>query len=381
METKKLYYDDSHRKTFTSKVVSCTQAEGGYQVILEATAFYPEGGGQPSDTGVLGESRVLSVRETEGQIVHLCDTPLDVGMEVTGTIDWERRFDFMQQHSGEHIVSGIIYEMYGYHNVGFHMGSDVVTFDFDGPIPAEDLQTIEDRANAVVWENLPVRCYYPSEAELPTIAYRRKRDLPWPVRLVEFPGVDLCACCGTQVQYTGEIGMIKLLSCVKFHDGVRMEMACGKRAQKILATIFDQNRQVSQAFSAKIWETGAAANRMNETLAAEKFRSASLEKQLFSYIAKEYAGTSLALHFSESLTPAANRELCNAIAQQADVAVTLTGTDDTGYGICIISRSQNAKTLGAAAVAALGGRGGGKAEFQQGRVTATRLQIEQFFGK
>ncbi len=379
METKKLYYDDSHRKTFTSKVVCCTQTQGGYAVVLDATAFYPEGGGQPSDTGVLGESRVLSVGETEGKIVHLCDRPLSVGEEVVGEIDWERRFDFMQQHSGEHIVSGIIYKMFGYHNTGFHMGSDVVTVDFDGPISYEDMQKIEDQANQAIWQNTEVKCFYPSEEELPTIPYRRKRDLPWPVRLVEFPGVDLCACCGTQVQYTGEIGLVKLLSCVKFHDGVRIEMACGKRAMEILTAIYEQNRQVSQAFSAKAQETGQAACRMNDALAAEKFRSAGLEKRLFSYLAKTYAGAALAVHFEENLTPTANRELCNAIAQQAEVAVTLSGTDENGYNICIISHTQDAKALGTAAVAELGGRGGGKPEAFQGTVTANRSAITAFF--
>ncbi len=379
METKKLYYDDSHRKTFTSKVVCCTQTQGGYEVILEATAFYPEGGGQPGDTGVLGESRVLSVRETDFQIVHLCDRPLSVGEEVAGEIDWERRFDFMQQHSGEHIVSGVIYKMFGYHNTGFHMGSDVVTVDFDGPISYEDMQKIEDQANQAIWQNTEVKCFYPSEEELPTIPYRRKRDLPWPVRLVEFPGVDLCACCGTQVQHTGEIGLVKLLSCVKFHEGVRIEMACGKRAMEILTAIYEQNRQVSQAFSAKAQETGQAACRMNDALAAEKFRSAGLEKRVFAYIAKEYAGSQLALHFEENLTPGANRELCNAIAQQAEVAVTLSGTDAAGYSICIISRTQDAKAIGTAAMAELGGRGGGKPEAFQGTVTANRSAITAYF--
>ncbi|MBQ3492370.1 MAG: alanyl-tRNA editing protein [Oscillospiraceae bacterium] len=376
---KKLYYEDSHIKAFTATVTGCAPADNGYAVTLDATAFYPEGGGQACDIGYLGESTVFAVKEVGEEVIHYCDKPQEVGATVAGAIDWDRRFDLMQQHAGEHVVSGIIFQTYGYHNVGFHIGADVVTIDFDGPIPAEDLPKIEDRANAAIWQNLPVKCYYPTREELPKVNYRRKKDLPWPVRIVEIPGIDTCACCGAQVQKTGEVGLVKLLSCVKFHQGVRIEMACGKRATDILRLIFDQNRQVSQAFSAQITETGVAARRMNETLGAEKFRSASLEKRLFAYIADGYAGKKLAVHFEKDLAPNANRELCNAIAGVCSVAVTLSGSDETGYSLCVISREADAKAVGANLIATLGGRGGGKRDAFQGTTSATRQAIEKYF--
>ena len=376
---KKLFYEDSHLKTFEAVVTGCTPTEGGYLITLDATAFYPEGGGQPSDIGTLGDSNVLSVREERDTIPHLCDKPLSVGQTVTGSINWEQRFDLMQQHTGEHMVSGVINKRYGYHNVGFHIGADVVTIDFDGPIPQEDLQSIEDCVNAAIWQNLPVKCYYPSPEELPQVPYRRKRDLLWPVRIVEIPDVDLCACCGTHVKHTGEVGLVKLFSCVKFHQGVRIEMACGKRALDILSATYAQNRLVSQAFSAKLQETGLAAQRMNEALSSEKFRSAGLEKRLFSYIAQSHKGKVLALHFETDLSPSANRALCDAIAEECSVAVTLSGTDKTGYSLCIISRTEDVKALGSQAVQALGGRGGGKKEAFQGTVSATQQKIEEFF--
>jgi len=379
METRKLYYEDSHLTDFTSTVTGCTEVPNGYEITLEATAFYPEGGGQPWDTGCLDESTVLSVREVGEEIVHLCDKPLPVGSTVAGRIDWARRFDFMQQHSGEHMVSGIIHKKYGYHNVGFHMGSDMVTIDFDGYIPLTDLPEIEACVNTAIWQNLPVRCYYPARETLPTVPYRRKKDLPWPVRIVEIPGIDVCACCGTQVAYTGEIGLVKLLSCVKFHEGVRIEMVCGKRALTLLNTVYDQNREVSQAFSAKPEQTGSAARRMNEVLAAEKQRSAGLERQLFACIAQGCAGKALAVHFEENLSPASNRELCDAIAKECAVAVTLSGSDASGYSLCIISRTDDAKAIGTAAVQALRGRGGGKREAFQGTVSASRQEILQYF--
>lgn len=381
MNIRKLYYEDSHLKTFTATVTGCAQVKKGWEITLDATAFYPEGGGQASDIGILGDAKVLSVREENEEIFHLCDKPLEVGSAVEGQIDWNRRFDLMQQHAGEHIVSGIIHKRYGWHNVGFHIGADVVTIDFDGPVPAEDLQAIEKAANDAVWQDLPIKCWYPSPEELPTVPYRRKKDLPWPVRIVEFPGYDICACCGTHPWTTGAIGLVKLFSCVKFHEGVRIEMACGERALDILSHAYDQNKQVSQAFSAKIGETGSAARRMNEALSAEKFRAAALEKQLFAQIAQGYAGKDLALHFSKDLSPTSCRELCDAMAEVAKVAVTLSGSDETGYCLCILSRTGDAKALGDAAAKALNGRGGGKKEAFQGRISATQGEIENFFAQ
>ena len=381
METRKLYYEDCHLQIFTAKVMDCTQTEKGFLITLDATAFYPEGGGQAADTGLLGDARVLDVREVGENVVHLCDKPLAAGEQVTGTIDYARRFDRMQQHTGEHIVSGIVHRMFGYHNVGFHMGADVVTIDFDGMIPADTLSQIEREANEAVWKNLPVRCWYPSQEELPTVGYRTKKALPWPVRVVEVPGYDKCACCGVHVAQTGEIGLIKLFSCVKFHQGVRIEMACGSRALDILSRVYEQNRLVSQAFSAKIMDTGAAAQRMNEALAQEKFRAVGLEKKVFAGIAAGYAGKGNVLHFEGGLAPGAVRELADAIAKSCGGTAAVLSGDDGNYSVCLADPGGDVKALGTALSAALDGRGGGKPGFFQGSVKATRLQIEDFFQK
>ena len=378
MEVRKLYYEDCHQKTFCATVLDCRETDQGWRVTLDATAFYPEGGGQACDFGTLNDAAVLDVREKGSQIVHLCDRELCPGTQVTGSVDWQRRFDLMQQHTGEHIVSGIIHRLYGYHNVGFHMGADVVTIDFDGPIPPEALVQIEQEANAAIWQNLPVRCWYPSPEELPTVGYRTKRELPWPVRVVEVPGYDKCACCGVHVAATGEIGIIKLLSCVKFHQGVRIEMVCGGRALAYLSQVYEQNRQVSQAFSAKVLETGAAARRMNEMLAEEKFRTAGLQKQVFAAIAEDYAGKGNALHFAPGLSASALRERAEAIAARCGgIAAVFSGEDGTSYNLCLLGN--NAKALGTDACKALDGRGGGKPDAFQGSVKATKAQIEIFF--
>ena len=380
MQTQKLYYEDSHRKTFKATVLSCEDTKTGFAVILDATAFYPEGGGQAADTGTLGGVRVLDTREQGESVVHLCDGPLCVGETVEGMIDYEARFLRMQQHSGEHIVSGIIHRRYGYHNVGFHMGSGIITIDFDGVIPAEDLASLEAEANGAVWANLPLKCWYPSPEELPQVFYRTKRALTWPVRIVQVPGFDSCACCGTHVQATGEIGLIKLFSVMGFRGGTRMEMACGKAALEILNSTYEQNKQVSQAFSAKIHETGEAARRMNELLAQQKYRITGLEMRIFRDIAAGYAGKGDVLHFEGDLENTAVRELADAIAETCGgTAAVFSGSDEAGYAFCLVTRNGDLRQLGKEMTKALNGRGGGKPAFQQGRVQAAKADIEAFF--
>ena len=378
--TRKLYYEDCHLSQFTARVTGCTQADGGYAVTLDRTAFYPEGGGQPCDLGTLGGVRVLDVREAGEDVVHLCSGPLEVGAMAEGAIDYGRRFDLMQQHSGEHMVSGVIHGKYGYHNVGFHMGADVITIDFDGIIPAEDLPGIEARVNAAIWRNLPLHIWYPGREELPGVFYRTKRALPWPVRIVEVPGVDSCACCGVHVAYTGEIGLVKLFSVVKFHQGVRIEMACGGRALDILSRAYDQNRQVSQAFSARIMETGAAARQMNEALAKEKYAVTGLQRQLFDGIANRYVNLGDIVHVTSGLEPALVRELADKIAGVCGgTAAVFSGSGGDGYSFCLAAREGDLRPLGKAMTQALNGRGGGNANFQQGQVKASEAEIRAFF--
>ena len=378
--TRKLYYEDCHLARFTAHVVACEEAKDGWLVTLDATAFYPEGGGQACDTGTLNGMPVTDVREQGEEVVHLCAGALEVGAEVEGVIDYDRRFDLMQQHTGEHIVSGIVNRRYGYHNTGFHIGADVIQIDFDGVIPAADLASIEAEVNAALWADIPVRCWYPSPEELPQVFYRTKRALPWPVRIVEVPGYDACACCGVHVKRTGEVGIVKLFTVYGLRGGSRVELACGKRALAMLSAAYDQNRQVSQAFSVPVWETGEAARKMNEALAGEKFRSAELWKRLFRGMAEEYRGQANALCFQADLESVQVRELADEIAGGVSgMAAVFSGSDDVGYSYCLVSRDGDLRPFGKAMTQALSGRGGGKPGFQQGRVSATEQQIRDFF--
>lgn len=380
METRKLYYENSHIYQFHSRVLHCEMGKNGYEVVLEQTAFYPEGGGQAADTGSLGTVRVLDTRERDGQLIHICDGALEVGSCVEGKIDSHARFLRMQQHSGEHIVSGIIHRRYGYHNVGFHMGDQWMTIDFDGVIPTEDLAQIEAEANQAVWGNLPVKTWYPDPESLKTIPYRTKKELAWPVRIVEIPGYDICACCGTHVSATGEIGLIKLLSTCGLRGGTRMEMACGEQAFALLTQAYDQNRQVGQAFSAQPHETGAAARRMNEILAQQKWRIGQLEKEIFEHISMRYVNSGNVIHFADDLDSTGVRVLADAIADVCrGIAAVFSGTEEAGYSYCLVTRQGDLRPFGKEMTAVLNGRGGGKPAFQQGRVSASREKIGKFF--
>ncbi len=377
MKTVPLYYEDCHMKEFTAQVLCCAQEKDGYHVVLDRTAFYPEGGGQPGDTGELSGVRVLDTQHREDEIIHICESALQPGSTVTGKLDWYRRFEFMQQHTAEHILSGIIHKMFGFHNVGFHMGAEGVTMDFDGQIPKEVLEELETQANQAVFANLPVLCSVPSREALPEISYRTKRELPWPVRLVEVPGYDRCACCGIHVGYTGEVGLIKILSVVKFHQGIRMEMVCGNKALALIQKIYQQNMLVSQAFSAQMLETGIAAQKINEQLAQQKFQITGLTRQLLDYIAGAYAGKGNCVHFEADLSTATLRELADKIASVCGgTAAVFSGTDGAGYSFCIVDKEKDISALGTRLLELCQGRGGGKKGFFQGSLQCTRAEIE-----
>ena len=382
MQTRALYYEDGYLSRFFSRVLTCEPSGEYWAVTLEATAFYPEGGGQAGDTGTLNGIRVLDAQEQEGQVIHLCEGPLEPGKEVEGVIDFDRRFDLMQQHTGEHMLSGLIHRRYGYHNKGYHVGAEFVTVDIDGVIPQEDIPSLEKELNEAIWRDLPVRCWIPAPEELSQVTYRTKRALPWPVRIVEIPGFDSCACCGIHVRATGAVGVIKILNTMGFRGGTRLEMVSGQRAWRAMNDSYEQNRQVSQAFSAQLAQTGDAARRMNEVVSELKYKIAQLQRQQIAAIAEGYVDRGDVLHITDGLDPVLVRELADAIAEHCDgTAAVFSGADDRGYSCCLVARQGDLRTLGKAMNAALNGRGGGKANCHQGKVSCTRAQIEAFFQK
>ena len=381
-ETKKLYYEDVYQKEFTAIVQECKKLEKGYGIILDQTAFYPEGGGQPCDIGTLNDISVYDVQEEGNRIVHYTDTPVEAGTEVSGKIDWERRFDLMQQHSGEHIVSGLIHEAYGYDNVGFHMSSDVITVDFSGVLDEKQLKEIEDETNKKIWENTAVEIFYPPKEELEKLSYRSKKELTGQVRLVRFPGSDLCACCGTHVTHTGEIGMVKLLSVVKFHDGIRMEMICGKRVLDYLNMVNEQNHQISMKLSAKMDRTADAVQRLQDENFRMKGQVARMEEEMFRAESKKWEGAGSVLIFKEGLEADSVRKLADAVMNTCEgCCAVFSRNEDGSYKYAMGEIDGDLRQYTKEMNAALNGRGGGKPFFVQGSVQATEDEIRNFFEK
>lgn len=382
METEKLYYQDSTQTTFTATVVECLPRKEGFAIVLDRTCFYPEGGGQPGDQGFLNQIPVTDTHEKEGRVLHYTPQPLDVGTDVQGEITWDRRFDLSQQHSGEHMVSGVIHRRWGYDNVGFHMGSDRITIDFSGPLTEQQLLEVEDEVNRRIWENSPVKCWYPSPEELQSIPYRSKKELTGKVRIVEFPGADICACCGTHVTYTGQIGLVKLLSVEKFHEGVRVEMLSGRRAYEYLTKVQQQNRTVSQLLSAKPLETGQAVANLQKEQESQKARIFGLENAIFSAQAEALRGKGHVFVLLQDLASDGVRRAAIAIQETCGGrAAVFSGSDDTGYKYAVGYPDGDLRAWVKELNTALGGRGGGKPGFVQGSVGAKWDEIVAFMSE
>ena len=380
MKTERLFYKDVYLKEFQGEVLSCLEQEGTFRVILDRTAFYPEGGGQPAEGGILGEAKVMDVKEEGDVIVHITDRPLQVGSLVTGRINWERRFQLMQQHSGEHIVSGLIHGSYGYDNVGFHMGSDFITIDLNGMITEEELQQIETEANYYIWENHRVQIYYPDREELESIDYRSKKELTGQVRLVEYPGVDLCACCGTHVASTGEIGLVKLVSVKKFRDGVRIEMLCGKDAMDYLNQHYRQNSQIAVELSVKPEASYQAVQRLEREILDLKGQLSQIRQDSFRRRAEACKDKGDLLLFEDGMEPTDLRRLADMVMDSCGgICAIFSGSDETGYKYAMGLRDGNIRDLVREMNTALDGRGGGKPFFAQGSLKGGKEEILDFF--
>ena len=382
METEKLYYQDPYLTAFTAPVLSCEKSKSSWAVVLDRTAFYPEGGGQPADHGTLGAVRVTDVHETKGVIFHTCDSPVEIATQVAGAVDWPRRFDHMQQHSGEHILSGLLCSLYHCDNVGFHLGADTVTIDYNAELTWEQVMAAEKAANEVIWQDTPVDITFPAPDALARLNYRSKKALTGQVRIVAFPGADCCACCGTHVRRAGEVGIIKVLSCQKFREGVRLEILCGSRAYRYLSQVYDQDRAVAQLLSVKPQDTLAAAERQAEELAAAKQRMTELEDQLFSLRAQALTDRGDLLLLEPPTRPDGARKLADAAAKASGgLAAVFAGAASSYVYALVQADGADISPLVKRLNAALSGRGGGRNGFAQGSVQADRTAICDFFRK
>lgn len=377
--TEKLFYEDSHMITFSAIVVACEKVEDYYEAVLNRTAFFPEGGGQYADTGMLGEAIVSDVQERKNIIYHKIDRLLTVGEEVIGKIDWEERFSKMQQHSGEHIVSGLIHEAYGYDNVGFHMGTDAITMDFNGVLTKEQLKEIEHKANEAVVQNLDIQVTYPSNEALHQMEYRSKIEIEGQVRIVTIPGYDVCACCAPHVKKTGEIGIIKLVGLQNYKGGVRVSMLCGFRALADYNEKAEQVKKISVLLSAKENEVFEEVEKLKSEIAVQKNKVFELERKLLQYKVEELPRERVVIVFESELSGNAPREMMNLILQinEVEVAAIFAGSDEAGYRYVIGSRVKDTREIVKCLNQAFQGRGGGKSEMVQGQVSGTQMSIRE----
>ena len=377
--TEKLFYEDSHMITFSAVVTACEKVGDYYEAVLDRTAFFPEGGGQYADTGVIDGVKVLDAQEREGIIYHKLERELSVGKEVEGMIDWEERFSKMQHHSGEHIVSGLVNAIHGYDNVGFHMGKDAVTMDFNGVLSKEQLREIEHKANEAVVKNLDIQVLYPSREELDKISYRSKIEIEGQVRIVVIPGCDCCACCAPHVKQTGEIGVIKLIGVQNYKGGVRVSMLCGFRAIADYEKKSESTKRISVMLSAKEEEIVDEVAKLKEELAVQKGKVAEMQKSLLQYKVQEIAdGQPLVVMFESDLSGDSPRELANLLLDKGtEVGIVFAETGAEEYRYVIGSRVADVRPFAKMLNEKFGGRGGGKPEMVQGSVSGEADAIRE----
>ncbi len=376
----KLYDVDSYLKSFTAKVLSCEKYLENYAVVLDKTAFFPEAGGQKSDKGVISGINVLDVRIDNEVITHITDAPLKVGETVEGIIDFERRFDFMQQHSGEHIVSGVAHRLYGCENVGFHLSEDIVTLDFDKPLKREEISKIEKCANEAVFSNVNFYTYYPDEKTLENLEYRSKKELSGAIRIVEIENTDMCACCAPHVKKSGEIGLIKLLSFEKLRGGVRIEMKCGIRALEDYDQSFNNLHKISNKLCVKRHETALAVDRLLEQTANLKYKLTGIKRQmLLEKVQSIELQKKITAMFEDDLEIKDLQMLASEIYKKCRGIRAVLSPCDNGYSFVICGEENALKEFFNNFKQKLCVKGGGRGTLVQGTVSNKKEEILELF--
>lgn len=371
MMTEKIYEKNAYCREFTATVISCEKNGDLYDVVLDKTAFFPEGGGQRADEGTIDGIKVSDVQIENEIIIHKTEDPLKVGSEVTGVLDWELRFSRMQSHSGEHIVSGIVHNLFGYTNVGFHMSESVMTVDFSGPLSREDIEKVELEANRAIYKNAPITVSFPSKEEIPTLEYRSKLDLEEGVRLVTIEGIDCCACCAPHPERTGEIGVIKILDFQPHKKGTRIEMVAGINAFLDYRELHNSTKAIMGILSAARENVKDAVEKQSNLvndLRAEN--SKCLKRLAFSELeTEEINGSVLAVTKGNSYDEL--RHCSNILVEKGcKFCILLSENEEGGYIYVVSSQNENTVELVKKLNSAFNGKGGGKPGYAQGKLEA-----------
>ncbi len=383
MKTQKLYYNDAYISEFDAKVLSCDKTKDGFSVTLDRTAFFPEEGGQYADRGTLGGINVTDVREKSGIISHTLPSPLKVGETVHGIIEFSERYEKMQCHTGEHIVSGIVRHKLGFNNVGFHLGYDDVTIDYDGVVSDELLHEIELEANFAIYENIEIKCEFPSDEVLKGLDYRSKLELTENIRIVTIDGYDVCACCAPHVRRTGEVGIIKLLDKISYKGGVRIHMLCGKRALDDYGARYSATKSISNLLSVKQCDVVTGVERLISETDTLKAQLSILKKSVLAEkISSLKKSSSNIIVFEEILDAGYMREFINkAVEFTEGIAAAFIKKDDVSFTYIIGSKNSDLKSLSSRMREELCARGGGNAEMISGAVAKSKDEILDFLNK
>ena len=379
--TQLLYNESAYQKEFAAVVLSCIPGENGtFDVTLDKTAFFPEQGGQYADRGVLGGADVLDVQMKNGTVIHTVSAPLTPGKTVTGNIEWDTRYDRMQNHTGEHILSGFLHAEYGYENVGFHMNDDFLTLDTTGELTWEQLSAAEDYANRIVRENFPIVVSYPDAAELEMLDYRSKLELSEDVRIVTIPGVDVCACCAPHVAYTGEIGLVKIVDAIRYKGGMRLTVLCGERARRDYVTKHAVLSDIAVTLCTKPEEAAAGVARLQNQIYTLKGELAAVRRELLSYkIAALPETDSNLCIFEEGADNSTLRSIVNAGTEKCTgICAAFSGNDTDGYLFVIGAKNVPLRARAKEITTALGGRGGGSDAMISGSVRASAETIRAY---
>jgi alanyl-tRNA synthetase len=380
MQTKKLYDIDPYLNEFTAEIISCTKDGNLYDVILDKTAFFPEGGGQPADTGIINGTEVVDVQIKDGVIIHKTLSPVECGTAEC-KLNWDLRFRRMQNHSGEHIISGIAHKIYGCNNVGFHMGAEM-TVDFDIELDKDQLRLVEKKANEAVYNNVRISAEYPSAEILESLDYRSKLDLAENVRIVTVENYDVCACCAPHVKNSGEIGIIKILSSARHRGGTRITMICGQDALEDYCIKADNLYEIAVALCAKHNEELEAFRKLCAENSELKQKVVALTKELTALKAQNCESTNgFTLFFEENDDMQSIRSLALESAKSTGTITAVFGGKSGTYKFAIASMTKSVKPVMAELSAQFKARGGGSDELVQGNISANENEIREFFNK
>lgn len=385
MCTRKLYDETPYETTFNATVLSCMKKERdekeAYEAILDQTLFFPEEGGQSPDKGTIQGIEVLDVQIKKDVITHTITAPLEVGATVQGEICWKHRFSNMQQHSGEHIFSGITHSMYGYDNVGFHLSDQIVTMDFSGPLTWEQVMEIESKVNEAIVKNIPVEVTYPSKEELREMDYRSKIEIEGQVRIVTIPGYDVCACCAPHVARTGEIGMLKVMTLQNYKGGVRISMLCGFRALEAFREKASIVSELMGIFSTNQDAIVDNVQKLKGTVQSLKSELGTAGQKLLEYQLKEIPqDQQQVIVFEENMDANVMRNAVNKLTEKhPGYCGIFAGNDNDGYRFIVGSTTKDCRELAGIMKEKLGSRGGGGNRMIQGSVEEKRDCILSFF--